>query len=89
MKTKTYVLLKTRNGNSNSAAAIVRSQPGVVMVEQVEGQADIIFAVQASSRKRLAELTVQAIAAVETAADDIQLLPVKGERPSAKPAVLS
>jgi len=59
------------------------------MVEQVEGQADIIFAVQASSRKRLAELTVQAIASIETLADDIQLLPVKEGIASAKPAVIN
>jgi hypothetical protein len=77
MKIKTYVLLRATNGHSDSITAIIRRQPGVVMVDQVEGLADIIFTVQASSRKKLAELTVQAISKVEGITDDVQLLPMK------------
>ena len=76
MKIKTYVLLSTRNGDADFVASVVRRQPGVVMVDQVEGLADVIFAVKASSRKRLAELTVHAISEVENNTDDVQILPV-------------
>ena len=82
MKTKTYVLLKVRNGNSDSVTSVVRRQPGGVMVDQVDGLADIIFAVRASSRKKLAELAVQAIASVEAVTDDVQLLPVTEVAPA-------
>lgn len=76
-KAVAYVLLTTRNGDSEQAAAIIRRQPGVVMADQIEGAADVIFAVKASSRERLAILTLQAIATVEGVVDDVQLLPAK------------
>ena len=77
IKARAYVLLRTRNSTSEQAITILRQQPGVMMVDQVEGLADVIFAVQAPDRKCLAELTVQAIASVETMTEDLQLLPAE------------
>ncbi len=77
MKVKAYVLLRIRNGDFEQAVTIVRQQPGVVIADQVEGLADVIFAVQAPDRERLAELTVQAITAIEAMTEDMQLLPAK------------
>ena len=82
MKARTYVLLRTRNVDLEQAVTIVRRQSGVIMADQVEGLADVIFAVQASDRESLAELTEQAISTVEGVTEDIQLLPVKEEAAS-------
>lgn len=82
MKARAYILLRIRDGDLEQAAAIVRRQPGVVIADQVEGLADVIFAVQAPDRESLTELTVQAIAAVEAVTEDMQLLPVKEEAAS-------
>ena len=79
MKTRAYALLRARNGDSEQAVAIVQCQPGVVMVDRVEGLADVIFAVQAPDRESLATLMVRAMAAVEDLTEDIQLLPAKNE----------
>jgi hypothetical protein len=73
---RTYVLLKTTGGNLEKAIDIVRRQLGVVSADQVEGPANAIFAVQASDREQLAELTTRAIAAVEDLTEDVQLLPI-------------
>ncbi|MDP3878827.1 MAG: helix-turn-helix domain-containing protein [Dehalococcoidales bacterium] len=75
MKPRAYVLLRTRDGDSEQVVAIAQRQPGVVMVDRVEGLADVIFAVQASDRESLAQLTVRAIGAVEAMTEDVQLLP--------------
>jgi DNA-binding GntR family transcriptional regulator len=80
MKTNTakaYVLLRTRACDSAETAEIVRRQPGVVMADQIEGAADVIFAVQACDRESLASLMVRAIASVEDRTEDIQLLPTR------------
>jgi DNA-binding Lrp family transcriptional regulator len=74
---RTYVLLKTTGDNLERTIEIVRRQPGVVTADQVEGPADAIFTVQAPDRESLAELTVNAIAAVENMTEDIQLLPIR------------
>lgn len=74
---RAYVLLRTRNGDIAEATAIVRRQPGVVMADQIEGAADVIFAVQACDQESLAKLTVRAIAAVEDMTEEIQLLPAR------------
>ncbi len=49
----------------------------VVMVGQAEGLADVIFVLPVPDRESLAELAVQAIAAVEAITEDIQLPPAK------------
>ena len=77
MEVRAYVLLKTTDGNSKQVVDIISRQPGVVMVDRVDGLADVIFAVQALDRESLAELTIRAIAAVENKTEEIQLLPAK------------
>lgn len=57
--------------------AIVQRQPGVMMVDRVEGLADLIFAVQAPDRESLATLMEQAIATVEDLTEEVELLPAK------------
>jgi DNA-binding GntR family transcriptional regulator len=76
---RAYVLLRTREGDLAETTAIVRRQPGVVMADQIEGAADVIFAVQACDRESLAALMVRAIAAVEDRTEDIQLMPAREE----------
>jgi hypothetical protein len=49
------------------------------MADQIEGAADVIFAVQACDRESLAALMVRAIAAVEDRTEEVQLLPAREE----------
>jgi len=74
---RAYGLLKTKQGTSERAIAIIRCQPGVIMTDWVEGAADVIFAVQSYDRDSLATLTIRAIASVELMTEEIQLLPAR------------
>ncbi len=50
-------------------------KPGVVMADVLEGQTDVIMVVEAQDRLRLAQLTIQALAAVETMTVGMHLMP--------------
>ncbi|MDP2730385.1 MAG: helix-turn-helix domain-containing protein [Dehalococcoidales bacterium] len=77
MKAKAYALLRVKNTDLEQAAAIVERQPGVMMIDQLEGFADLIFAVQAPDRESLARLMEQAIATVEDFTEEVELLPAR------------
>ena len=52
-------------------------QPGVKMVDLLEGPPDVIVMLQARSRLELAELTNQALVSVESMTEDLKVLPVQ------------
>ena len=64
MNAKVYVLLRVKEGKA-----------GVRLLDVLEGPPDVIMMVQAHERRRLAELTVAALASVEDITEDLQLLP--------------
>ena len=72
---RVYVILDIIDGKHSEAAQRLRANPGVQWVDVLEGQWDIITAIEASNRSRLAQLVVRAISSVETITEDIQLLP--------------
>jgi hypothetical protein len=74
-----YVLLDIANGKSEQAAQALRSRPGVVMADSLEGPPDVIVVFEASERLTLAKLTIQALTAVEAMTRSVCLLPVQGE----------
>ena len=77
MAFRSYVLVRTKNRHSASACTILRKQRGVVLVDQIEGIADVIFIVEAANYQSLVELTIRAIASVMDIVENIQLLPGK------------
>jgi hypothetical protein len=56
---------------------MLRGQPGVKMVDVLEGPPDVIVMLQARSRLELAELTSQALVSVESMTEDLKVLPVQ------------
>ena len=79
MSARAYVLLHIVDGNSEWVLQALRSMPGVVTVDVLEGPPDVIMVVEASERQKLAELTTQALASVETAIEDMRLLPSRDD----------
>ncbi len=77
MNAKVYVLLRVKEGKSEQAVQTLRCRAGVRLLDVVEGPPDIIMMVQARERRRLAELTVEALASVEDITEDLQLLPTQ------------
>jgi hypothetical protein len=53
--------------------------PGVVIVDALEGPPDVIMVVEASERQKLAELTIRALASVETVTEGLSVLPAREE----------
>jgi hypothetical protein len=79
MKARVYLLLQVVNGQYEPVSRSLRHKPGVTIVDIVEGPADVIAIIEASNRQQLAELTIQALASVETMTEDLQLLPIRDE----------
>jgi len=72
---RVYLILDITEGKQNEAVQSLRVNPGVRWVDVLEGQWDVITAIEASNRTRLAQRLVRAISSVETITEDIQLLP--------------
>jgi hypothetical protein len=77
---RVYVLVSVAEGFSDNVASILRCKPGVVMADVVEGQTNVVMVVEARHRLRLAQLTIQALAAVESMTDNVHLLPADKSR---------
>ena len=71
---KAYILLSTSNGDTEEMAQTLRKQPGVKLVDILEEPYGAIMLIEASERQKLADLTVQALAAVQSLTSDIKLL---------------
>ena len=75
MSVRVYLLLDITDGKSEYAIRMLRNKTGVVLVDWLEGQWDVIAAIEASSRTSLAQPLIQAISSVDTITKDIQVLP--------------
>ncbi len=74
-RARVYVLVQVAEGHSEDVVSVLRCQPGVVIADVVEGQPAAIMVVEAQHRLRLAQLTIQALAAVETVTVGMHLMP--------------
>ncbi|MDD5289554.1 MAG: hypothetical protein PHY28_10660, partial [Dehalococcoidales bacterium] len=72
---RVYVILDIMEGKHSEAVQSLQTSPGVRWVDTLEGQWDVITAIEASNRMRLAQLLVRAIYSVDTITVDLQLLP--------------
>ena len=77
MNAKAYILLDIINGKSQEVAECLSGRPGVVGLELLEGSPGMLVKCEANNRQALARLTVDALAAVEHAIENVSLLPVK------------
>ena len=76
MSARVYVLIDTVEGKAKQAAKILYGQPGITVVDCVEGPPDIVMMAEVEDQQALARLTVQALASVENLTTDIRFLPV-------------
>lgn len=78
MSDRAYVLLHIVDGKAEQAVKVLRKSPGVVMADALEDPPDVIIVIEAPERQQLAELTVQALASVESITENVCLLPTRG-----------
>jgi hypothetical protein len=76
MSARAYVLLNVVRGEVVEAVQTLRGRPGVIVADVIEGPPDIVMVIEARGRRRLADLTVEALSSVENITGDLQLLPV-------------
>lgn len=76
MNSRVYVLIDTVEGKAKQVAKILRRQPGITVVDCVEGSPDIVMIAEAEEQQTIARFTVQALASVENLTTDIRFLPV-------------
>jgi uncharacterized protein (DUF2384 family) len=77
MSAKAYVLLNVVHEKQQQVVRALRGKPGVLMVDVVEGPPDVVVVLGARGRQRLAKLTIEALASVETMTEGLQLLPTR------------
>lgn len=76
MCAKAYVFIDVNSGKSEQVIKTLRSKPGVVAVDNVEGPPDVIMIVEATKRQELANLTIEAMLSVEGFTESVKCLPV-------------
>ena len=79
MSARAYVLLDIADGKPERIAKVLRGKLGVAMADPLEGPTDLMVVLEASQQLRLAKLTVQALASVETVIKEVQLLPAQDD----------
>ncbi len=77
MSAKAYIFISAVEGKTGQLVKMLRANEDVERVEVLEGYPDIIVAMQARTRQKLAGSVIQALTAIEDLADDTQVLPVK------------
>jgi len=71
--------LDITDGKSSQAVEDLRGKAGVLIADLLDGPPDVILVVEAPERQKLADLTNQALASVETVTEDICLLPAQDD----------
>ena len=80
---RVYILLDIVDGTAEQVARTLQEKPGVIIVDvleslpvvMLENPPNVIMMIQAHERRKLAELTIQALASVETMIEHVCLLP--------------
>lgn len=85
MSIRAYVLLDLVKGKSEQVAGVLRSKPGVILVDSLEGSPNTVVVVEAPDRSKLAEFIMPAIASVENITEDLRLLVSRDNALSAVP----
>jgi nitrate reductase NapAB chaperone NapD len=75
MSFKAYVIMDSPAQKTAQIVKTLRNRPGVVSVDLLEDSPQLIIVVEAPRRKKLAELTVQAISSANSMSAVMQLLP--------------
>jgi hypothetical protein len=77
MNERVYVLIDATEGKAGQVVQVLRGQPGVEMVDLLEGPPNVLVMLQARSIRKLADLTNRALASAEDMTEGAQVLPVR------------
>ena len=80
MRPRVYVILDVTAGKAGWVAQTLRRQPCVLLADEIEERSHVVLVLEAPSRQKLAESTIKALSSVESATDDVQLLPANNGR---------
>lgn len=81
MNARAYILMDTVNDQSEEVVNTLRGMLGIRMADCLEDAHDVVLVVEAPNRRKLAALTMQALALVETMTRDLRIMPAyKAER---------
>jgi hypothetical protein len=74
MSASAYLLLELVKGSGADAVERLRDRPGVIRLDVLEGQPDLIVLFEAADRMQLAERISQALATLDSVTSDLHLL---------------
>jgi hypothetical protein len=77
MSARAYIFVNCEDDNVCRVVKILWSKADVERVEVIEGRPDIIVAMQARTRQKLAKSVLQTLKTIESLTSDTQVLPVK------------
>jgi hypothetical protein len=77
MSAKVYLLLDLVNVDSEQVARTLRSKPGVVTVDVLEGPPDLLTVIEAPQRQKAAEYLMRLLDSVDGMIENLQILPVQ------------
>ncbi len=80
---RVYVILDVTAGKAGGVVQTLRRQPGVLLADEIEEPPHVVVVLEAPNRQKLAESTTKAISSVESATNDVQLLPANNGRSGA------
>lgn len=74
MNASAYLLLNLVEGSNGDVVRLLRDRPGVVRLDLLEGQPDLIVLFEAGDRAKLAEFVSQALTTLDNVTSDLHLL---------------
>jgi hypothetical protein len=77
MSARVYIVINTEEGKTRQIVKMLRGNADVERVEVLEGPPDIIVAMEAKRRQKLARSVIRALTTIENLTADTQVLPVK------------
>jgi hypothetical protein len=77
MSAKVYLLLDLVNVDSEQVARTLRSKPGVVTVDVLEGPPDLLTVIEAPQRQKAAEYLMGLLDSVDGMIENLHVLPVQ------------
>ncbi len=76
MNARAYILLDVNQGKVEQVVRTLRSKPGVKTVDLLDGPPDVVLMLEARSRKKLVQFTLDALEIVEAMIEGTHVLPV-------------
>jgi hypothetical protein len=84
MCARIYITLDSINHKPEQVLQAVRGRKGVVIADRLDGNPDVLIALEARDRRKLWKLTTETLGHLENIVDEVNVLPVR--RRASRPA---